>query len=73
MNYNLVVIISVIICAILSLFRKESVSGGMVENSSLFKMAQLIIAIVSMTTFYAPIKHMILKYTKIDEGEEKND
>ena len=74
MNYNLVVVISVIICAILSLL--ISYYGVLLilnENSSLFKMAQLIIAIVSMTTFYAPIKHMILKYTKIDEGEKEND
>ncbi|UTJ05921.1 hypothetical protein [Arcobacter roscoffensis] len=45
------------------------------ENSSLFKIAQLAIAVASMTTFYAPIKHLLLKYMDIDieESENKND
>jgi ABC-type bacteriocin/lantibiotic exporter with double-glycine peptidase domain len=74
MSYNLVVIISVVICAILSLL--VSYYGVLLilnENSSLFKMAQLIVAIVIMTTFYAPIKHLILKYTDIKEEENQND
>ncbi len=74
MNYNLVVIISIIICAILSLL--ISYYGVLLildENTSLFKMAQLIVAIVLMTTFYAPIKHLILKYTDINEEENQND
>lgn len=73
MNYNIVVIISVVICAILSLLL--SYYGVLIlldENSSLFKMAQLIVAIVSMTTFYAPIKHLLLKYMNIDESESEN-
>ena len=73
MNYNIVVIISVVICAILSLLL--SYYGVLLildENSGLFKMAQLIIAIVSMTTFYAPIKHLLLKYMNIDESESEN-
>jgi len=74
MNYNIVVIISVVICAILSLLL--SYYGVLLildENSGLFKMAQLIIAIVSMTTFYAPIKHLLLKYMNIDESESESE
>ena len=76
MNYNIVVIISLIICAILSLLL--SYYGVLLildENSNLFKMGQLIVAIVSMTTFYAPIKHILLRYMDIDmnESENKND
>ena len=73
MNYNVVVIVSIVICAILSLLL--SYYGVLLildENSSLFKMAQLIVAIVSMTTFYAPIKHILLKYMDIDSSESEN-
>lgn len=70
MNYNVVVVISAVICAIISLF----VSYYLVlfilsENSSFFKIAQLIIAIVSMTTFYAPIKYLLIKYMNIKQEE----
>ncbi|MGB1226973.1 MAG: hypothetical protein ACPG9K_03700 [Poseidonibacter sp.] len=74
MNYNIVVIVSVIICAILSLLL--SYYGVLLildENSALFKVTQLIIAIVSMTTFYAPIKHLLLKYMDIKEDESENE
>lgn len=73
MNYNIVVIVSIVICAILSLL--ISYYGVLLlldENSGLFKMAQLILAIVSMTTFYAPIKHLLLKYMNIDDSESEN-
>jgi len=45
------------------------------KKSGLFKVTQLIIAIVSMTTFYAPIKHLLIKYMDVeeDESENKND
>ena len=74
MNYNIVVIVSIVICAILSLLL--SYYGVLLildENSSLFKITQLIVAIVSMTTFYAPIKHVLLGYMKIDESEKMDD
>jgi len=74
MNYNIVVIVSIVICAILSLLL--SYYGVLLlldENSGLFKMAQLIVAIVSMTTFYAPIKHVLLKYMDIDSSESENE
>jgi len=76
MNYNVVVIISIVICAILSLLL--SYYGALLvldEKSGLFKVTQLIIAIVLMTTFYAPIKHLLIKYMDVeeDESENKND
>jgi len=73
MNYNIVVVVSVVICAIISLL--ISYYGVMLlldEKSGLFKMAQLIVAIVSMTTFYAPIKHLLIKYMDVDESESEN-
>jgi hypothetical protein len=73
MNYNIVIIVSIVICAILSLL--ISYYGVLLllnENSGLFKMAQLIVAIVSMTTFYAPIKHVLLKYMDVDQEESEN-
>ena len=75
MNYNIIVIISIVICAIISML----ISYYLVlfifgENSSLFKIAQLIITIVSMTTFYAPIKYLLMKFMDIEQEErEKND
>gem|GEM_PF-1132150 len=74
MNYNIVVIVSIVICAILSLLL--SYYGLLLlldENSALFKIAQLIVAIVSMTTFYAPIKHVLLKYMDVDSSESENE
>lgn len=75
MNYNIVVIISVVICAIISLLISYYLVLFILgENSSFFKIAQLIIAIVSMTTFYAPIKYLLMKFMDINEEErEKND
>jgi hypothetical protein len=74
MNYNIVVIISVIICAIISFVLSYYLSLFILgENSGLFKIAQLIIAIVSMTTFYAPIKYLLLKFMEIDENKSENE
>lgn len=73
MNYNIAVIISVVICAIISLLL--SYYGVLLildENSSLFKIAQLAVAVASMTTFYAPIKHLLLRYMDIDIEESEN-
>ncbi len=76
MSYNLVVIISVLICAIISyVLSNYLVMLVLDKDSGLFQVAQLIIAIVSMTTFYAPIKYILIKYMNIDEleSENKND
>lgn len=73
MNYNLIIIISGIICAIISLM--FSYYGTLIildEENGLFKIVQLLIAIMTMTTLYTPIKFLLLKYTgiDIDEGEK---
>lgn len=75
MNYNIIVVISIVICAIISLFISYYlVLFILSETSSFFKIAQLIIAIVSMTTLYAPIKYLLMKYMNIEQEErEKND
>ena len=75
MNYNIIVIISIVICAIISmLISYYLVLFILGENSSLFKIAQLIITIVSMTTFYAQIKYLLTKFMDIEQEErEKND
>ena len=75
MNYNIVVIISVIICAIISLLISYYIALFVLgESNSFFKIAQLIIAIVSMTSFYAPIKYLLMKYMNINQEErEEND
>ena len=70
MNYNIAVVISAIICAIISMFISYYlVLFILSENSSFFKIAQFIVAIVSMTTFYAPIKYLLIKYMNIKQEE----
>ncbi len=75
MSYNLIVIISILICAIISyLFSLYLVEFILGKESGFFKFAQLVVAIVSMTTFYAPIKHFMLKYLEIENfDDEKRD
>ena len=75
MNYNFLIIISIVICAIISFILSYYLALFTVgEKSSFFKIVQLIVAIVSMTTFYAPIKHLLIKFTNLEEDErEKNE
>ena len=73
MNYNFIVIISLIICAIISFVASYLSLLMLSETSALFKVSQLIIAIISMTTFYAPIKHFLLKYMEIKEDKSENE
>ena len=74
MSYNFVMIISIIICGILSLIISYY---GMLfildETSSLFKVGQLIIAVVCMTSFYAPIKFFLIEYMNVDLDESEKD
>ena len=70
MNYNIAVVISGIICAIISMFISYYlVLFILSENSSFFKIAQFIVAIVLITTFYAPIKYLLIKYMNIKQEE----
>lgn len=74
MNYNIIVIVSITICAIISSFISYYlVIFTLGEESGFFKIAQLILTIVSMTTFYAPIKYILMKYMDVEEEREKND
>ena len=74
MSYNLIVVISVVISAIISyLVSFYGTSLLLEENSGLFKFAQLVIAVVTLTTIYSPLKVMLLKYVGIDEFEGKKD
>jgi hypothetical protein len=70
----MVVIVSIVICAIISLALSYYLALFILGlNSSLFKIAQLIVAIVSMTTFYAPIKHILLKYMEVEDNKSENE
>ena len=67
MKYNTIVILSAIICAIISMFISYYlVLFILSENSSFFKIAQFIVAIVLITTFYAPIKYLLIKFMYIE-------
>ncbi len=73
-NYNIVVIVSVTICAIIALL--ASYYGTLLfleEESSLFKIVQLVIAIMTMMGFYSPIKYLLLKFMGIDIDEGNDD
>ena len=68
------VILSAVICAIISmLISYYLVFFTLGKESSFFKIAQFIVAIVSITTFYAPIKYILMKYMNIKEEREKDD
>ncbi|MDD2888911.1 MAG: hypothetical protein PHY66_14025 [Aliarcobacter sp.] len=74
MKYNIIVILSAVICAIISMFISYYlVFFALGKESSFFKIAQFIVAIVSITTFYAPIKYILMKYMNIKEEREKDD
>jgi uncharacterized membrane protein YdbT with pleckstrin-like domain len=43
------------------------------ENSGFFKMVQLFIVIVLLSSFYAPIKYMLMKFMNFKEEENDKD
>lgn len=71
MNYNIAMIISVVSTACISLLFSYLLTDYFFEGASYFKVVQLIIAVLLMTTFYAPIKYVILKYMDI-KGEDND-
>ena len=74
MNYNIVMIVSLIISATISLFiGYYLVIFILNEQSIFFKIVQLIFTILSMITFYAPIKYIVIKYINIEEERKEND
>lgn len=73
MNYNLVTLISLVICVIISfLVSYYLVLLILGENNSFFKLAQFIVAITCLTSFYAPIKYVLIKFMNLEE-EKKED
>ncbi len=71
MSYNMVSIISIVITAVIALLVSHYFTLMFFEEKhSLFKIIQLIIAILTMTTFYAPIKYYLIKKIGIDEEGE---
>ena len=74
MNYNLLVVISIVICAIISFVLSYYITLLMLdENSGFFKMVQLFIVIVLLSSFYAPIKYMLMKLMNFKEEENDKD
>lgn len=74
MNYNLLVVISIVICAIISYVLSYYVTLLILdENSGFFKIVQLFIAVVSLSSFYAPIKFMLMKFMNFKEEESDKD
>lgn len=71
MNYNVGIIVSIVITSLLAL----GISFGVVElffaQTSWKKIVQLILAIFLMTTFYSPIKFILLKYMDIKGLEDE--
>lgn len=73
MNYNIVVVISLIICVIISFALSYLIANLFLnDNSDLFKVVQLLVAIITATTTYSPIKNILLKYMNIEEFENEN-
>lgn len=73
MNYNIVVVISLIICVIISFALSYFIANLFLnDNSDLFKVVQLLVAIITATTTYSPIKNILLKYMNIEEFENEN-
>lgn len=71
MNYNVAIIVSIIITMLLALGISSLIVSFFFEASSFKKVIQLIVAVFFMTTFYAPIKHILLKYMNIKGNEDE--
>lgn len=71
MNYNVAIIVAVVITMLLALGISSLIVNFFFDTSSWKKIIQLIAAILFMTTFYAPIKHILLKYMDIKGNEDE--
>lgn len=71
MNYNVAIIVAAVITMLLALGISTVAVDFFLADASWKKMAQLIAAILLMTTFYAPIKHILLKYMDIKGPEDE--
>jgi len=71
MNYNVAIIVSVVITMLLALGISNVLVELFFEVNTWKKIIQLIGAIFFMTTFYAPIKFILLKYMNIKGPEDE--
>ena len=71
MKYNTIMILAILITSFFSLSIAYLLCNYFVSQYTFYKMFQLILTILLMTTFYAPIKHILLKNMKIkgDDNE----
>ncbi len=68
MNYNVVIVVSLLICAIISFcIGFCGVALFLDESSAYFKVFQLIVTIILMMSVYSPIKFVLLKYMNIED------
>ncbi len=74
MNYNIAIVVSLLICAIISfIIGFYGVSLFLDEKSAYFKIFQLIVTIILMMSIYSPIKFILLKYMNIDFYDKKKE
>lgn len=71
MNYNIAIIVAAVTTMLVALGISTLAVDYFLADSSWKKMAQLIMAVFLMTTFYAPIKHILLKYMDIKGNEDE--
>lgn len=71
MNYNVAIIISIVITMLLALGVSTLIVNLFFDAASYKKIIQLITAVFFMTTFYAPIKFILLKYMDIKGNEDE--
>ena len=71
MNYNVAIIVSVVITMLLALGVSSILVELFFEANTWKKIIQLIGAVFFMTTFYAPIKFILLKYMDIKGPEDE--
>lgn len=70
-NYNVAVIVSAVITLLLALGISFGIINMFFEDASWKKIVQLIVAVLCLTTFYAPIKHILLKYMDIKGPDDE--
>lgn len=70
MNYSLVATISLITTALLALGFSFLISSYFFAGTSWEKIVQLVVAMLFLVTFYAPIKFILLKYMDVKEDDE---
>ena len=70
MNYNVASMISLVITALLALLVANLVSSYFFSETGFEEISKLIVAIMFLLSFYAPIKVILLKYMDIKDDHE---